>query len=201
VKVGTELVELVTVRELERLLDRQRLLVDDSIEPPYWALVWSGARVAAEHLSRSGCVGKTVLDVGAGLGLVSIVAARLGALVTAVDRSPEAAAFLQASAHHAGLTIQVLLADVTQLPRGKTFDVVVAAELLYERDRFPELASALCGAVASRGELVIADAQRVDTSTFYREVTRLGMTEAFSSRVTMGEDHPEHVRLGAFRFL
>ena len=80
-------IALVTVRDLEQHVDREQLLHDESTVPPYWALVWGGAKALAEHLAtRVDCAGRSVLDVGCGLGLVALTAAARGAAVTAIDR-------------------------------------------------------------------------------------------------------------------
>ena len=187
--VGDIEVELATVARLESLLDRERLLRDDTFEPPYWALVWSGSvRLAGWMSRRDDLRGATVLDVGCGLGLIAMVAAHAGARVTAVDRDPEALAFLEQSAERAGLAIERLVGDVEQVLEGRRFDVVVAAELLYERSAFEALADALLAAVAPGGRLYVADAFRVDTRTFYEALERRGATPEREETVRIDEE-------------
>jgi hypothetical protein len=46
VPIGTDAVALWQVDDLERYVDRRALLAgDDPEEPPYWAHLWSGARI------------------------------------------------------------------------------------------------------------------------------------------------------------
>lgn len=188
-QIGGRAVELATVAQLESLLDRDRLLRDDTFEPPYWALVWSGSvRLAAWMAEPGDLRGATVLDVGCGLGLIAMVAAHGGARVTAVDRDPEALAFLEHSAARAGLEIDRLAGDVEQVLGGRRFDVVVAAELLYERSAFDALARALLAAVAPGGRLYVADAFRVDTRTFYEALERRGAAPDREETVRIDEE-------------
>lgn len=169
-------VALVTVRDLERHVDREQLLHDERTVPPYWALVWGGARALAEHLvTRLDCAGRSVLDVGCGLGLVALTAAARGALVTAIDREIAPIEFLQASAAINGTAIEALVGDVLT-PLGRQFDLVLAADLLYERAEFERLAAALGALVAPGGTLWVADPQRVDTAEFYRSLDRCGLS-------------------------
>ena len=167
---------LVTVRDLEQHVDRERLLHDESSVPPYWAMVWGGARALAEHLAtRISCHGATVLDVGCGLGLVALAAATRGAIVTAIDRELAPIEFLQASAALNRMRIDALVGDVAASDLGRRFDLVLAADLLYERAEFGRLAAALAALVAPAGTLWVADPQRVDTAEFYRELDARGL--------------------------
>ncbi len=169
-------IRLVTVRDLERHVDRERLLHDETSVPPYWALVWGGARVMAGHLATQvACAGATLLDVGCGLGLVALAAAARGARVTAVDREAAPIEFLRASAVLNGAGIETVVGDVVATEFGRRFDVVVAADLLYERAEFGRLAAALAALLEPRGVLWVADPQRVDTTAFYRELDRRGL--------------------------
>jgi predicted nicotinamide N-methyase len=78
--------------------------------PPYWAFAWAGGQALARYvLDHPETVrGKTVLDFGAGSGLVGIAAGKSGATaITAADIDPLAAAAmtLNAKANDAALTI------------------------------------------------------------------------------------------------
>ncbi|HEY8517522.1 MAG TPA: methyltransferase domain-containing protein [Candidatus Binatia bacterium] len=166
---------LVTVRNLEQHVDRDRLLNDETLVPPYWAMVWGGARALAVHIAtRLQCERRTVLDVGCGLGLVALAAARAGARVTAIDREVAPIEFLMASAAVNGTPVEALVGDITTARFAEPFDLVLAADLLYERAEFEALARALGRQVAPGGTLWVADPQRVDTATFYQALGREG---------------------------
>lgn len=170
-------IALVTVRDLEQHVDREQLLHDESTVPPYWALVWGGAKALAEHLAtRVDCAGRSVLDVGCGLGLVALTAAARGAAVTAIDREIAPIEFLQASAAINRADVEALVGDVVAAAFGRRFDLVLAADLLYERAEFERLADALADLVAPGGTLWVADPQRVDTAGFYRALDRRGLS-------------------------
>ncbi|MEW6269429.1 MAG: methyltransferase domain-containing protein [Thermodesulfobacteriota bacterium] len=166
---------LVTVRNLEQHVDRDRLLHDETTVPPYWAMVWGGARALASHLAtRLSCDGRTALDVGCGLGLVALAAARAGARVTAIDRELAPIEFLLASAAVNRTRVEALVGDITTARFTHRFDLVLAADLLYERAEFDRLAHALADVVAEGGTLWVADPQRVDTAAFYQALDRDG---------------------------
>jgi SAM-dependent methyltransferase len=70
-----------------------------------------------------------VLDVGAGTGFLSLIAARLGHKVTAVDLSPQMLEKLERSARREGLAIDVVVSAADKPPEG--FDAVMERHLLW----------------------------------------------------------------------
>ena len=187
-RTGSFDVELVAVRDLEEVVDRERALIDDDYHPPYWALVWAGAEAVAGRLARSDLGRRTVLDAGCGLGLVALTCALAGGRVTAIDRDPAAIEFLRVSAARLGLPIELVIGDVRELCRKRCFDDIVAAELLYERDEMVAMAGALGAGLALGGRLHVADAGRVPTRAFYDELDRIGLVLVADEKVRMAED-------------
>ena len=198
VTVGEEHVALWQVVDLERHVERAALLgAEDPPEPPYWAHLWSGARVLAAIVPpRAGAV----LEVGCGLGLPGLVAARRGARVTFLDRVPAALAFVRASAAANALDhVALLAADATALPLRCRFDLVLAAEILYDRATFPALARALAGCLAPGGRVLLADAGRIDTRAFYDLLEPAGLRWQAEELELREEGLPLRVRLVELR--
>jgi tellurite methyltransferase len=71
-----------------------------------------------------------VLELGCGLGNLSLEAARRGASVTALDACPNAVADLQRRAQAEALAIQVREADLIEWTAADTYDTVVSIGLL-----------------------------------------------------------------------
>ncbi|MGD0379034.1 MAG: class I SAM-dependent methyltransferase [Acidimicrobiales bacterium] len=92
-----------------------------------------------------------VLDCGAGTGFLSLIAARLGHRVTALDLSPQMLARLRAAAEAEGLDIAVVVAPAHEPPDG--FDAVMERHLLWT---LPDPTAALTAwrAAAPHGRLV-----------------------------------------------
>lgn len=101
-----------------------RVTVFDSVlNPSLFTSSKVFAKVVANWLPRKTC---RVLELGCGCGLASMVAARVGHTVTAVDLNPEA---VRNSVHNMAinqLSLQALLSDWDQqLPKGEVFDVII----------------------------------------------------------------------------
>lgn len=105
----------------------------DGAPIPFWAFAWAGGLALSRWLidHPDEVAGRTVLDFATGSGLVGIVAARLGATVSAVDVDPfaEAAVALNARANrvHIGYATRDLLDGPPT-----SVDVLLAADTWYE---------------------------------------------------------------------
>ncbi|HWP67431.1 MAG TPA: methyltransferase [Candidatus Limnocylindria bacterium] len=174
VEVGDCTIALWQVDDLEAHVDRAALLAgDDPAEPPYWAHLWSGARVLAEAVPAA--AGR-VVEIGCGLGLPGLVAAARGARVVLLDRDAAALAFVGESLRANGLAAAwPVRADFTRPPFGPTFDLVLAAEVVYDRAGFSALAAALAALAGPQGRILLTDGHRIDTRDFYPALERAGL--------------------------
>jgi predicted nicotinamide N-methyase len=193
VTVGCERVALWRVADLEAHVDRDALLRgEDAPEPPYWAHLWSGARLLAAAVPARP---RRVLEVGCGLGLPSLVAARRGAWVLATDREQAPLAFVRASARANGVTtLHVAAADVRDVVLRRRVDLVLLAEVLYDRSVFADVVTTLDRVLAPGGEVLIADGRRIDTSAFWA-ATGAHFDCRTADFVMMEEGFPVRIRL------
>jgi predicted nicotinamide N-methyase len=191
---GSEL-RLYVVPNLERLVDRAALLRGD-VEPPYWAYLWSGSRCLADYLTRwTDLRGRRVLEIGCGLGLAGMAAARAGADLVFVDGALPALAFVRASLRVNGLTAAAICTDYRLLASGARFDCILAAEVAYEPARFADLAATLARHLAPGGIALIGDGFRTDTRLLYRAFTDRGLTTRSVELRVVEESRPARVRL------
>jgi len=113
----------------EELLDEEAFAHDEFL--PYWAELWPAATALVAVLPER-LDGVRVLELGCGLGLPSLVAAARGADVTAIDWADDAVTLLRRNASRNGLTLACEVHDWRQ-PMERTFDLALAADVLYER--------------------------------------------------------------------
>lgn len=192
--IADHTLKLWQVCDLERHVDRRALLAgDDPAEPPYWAHLWSGALVLARAVPPAA----TAIELGCGLGLPSMAAARRGARVVCVDRDPAPLAFVRASAaaNDVGDRVHVVAADVTSGAVGGGFDLVLAAEVLYDRAAFPRLAQAIADRLAPSGVALLTDGHRIDTRAFPSEVTARGLVVTTTEHAVREEGFPVTISL------
>ncbi|MFK3775762.1 class I SAM-dependent methyltransferase [Pseudomonas sp. NPDC089406] len=108
-------------------------------EPPYWSFCWASGLAMARYLAQhpEWVRGKRVLDFGAGSGIAGIAAARAGALeVVACDLDPLA---LEACRANAALNEVVLNYSSDFFAEADRFDLILVADVLYDRANLPLL--------------------------------------------------------------
>jgi predicted nicotinamide N-methyase len=145
-------------RDAEALLDEHAFEADEFL--PYWAQLWPSGVALARTVAARALKGAHVLEIGCGLGLPSIAAARAGGRVLATDWSPAAVDLLRANAERNGATLEVAVASWTEpapLLERAPFQLVLAADVLYERRAVPVLADLL---PRLGGEVLLADPGR-----------------------------------------
>lgn len=111
----------------DELIDEEAFERDEFL--PYWAELWPASLALAGALPV--VAGLRVCELGCGLGLPSLLAARHGADVTATDWAPEAIDLLGVNATRNGLALRGEVRDWRE-PWAERFDLVLAADVLYE---------------------------------------------------------------------
>ena len=150
---------------LRGVLDQTALLnAAGSFESvPYGLLLWPSAVALAELLaSMSGALaGVRVLELGCGLGLPGLTALSAGASVTLSDHEPAAVELALENAALNGLPRpDVLLADWASWPGTAMYDLVIAADVLYERAAGSALLNVVERSLAPGGVFLTADPER-----------------------------------------
>jgi len=106
----------------------------EGIPPPFWAFAWAGGQALARYvLDHPEIVhGKSVLDFGAGSGLIGIAATKAGAksvLCADIDRFAAAAVALNAEANAAAVSAT----DEDVIGQDSAWDVILVGDMCYER--------------------------------------------------------------------
>ena len=161
IAVAGRTLSLLVPTDAEALLDEDAFAHDEFL--PYWAELWPSGLALAEAVSG---VGGRVLELGCGLGIPSLVAALGGAEVIATDWAQDAVDLLGRNAQRVGARVRALRWRWTD-PAPAQAELVIAADVLYERRNGPQLLAALDAVVAPGGEVWIADPGREAAAAFF----------------------------------
>ena len=125
-------------------------------------------------MSRFAVAGKSILEVGCGLGLSSLVLQQRGADVTASDHHPLAQEFLRVNAALNDLPpIDFHEASWTgSNPDLGRFDLIIASDVLYERGHPVALAAFLARHAAPTAQVIVADPGRCNLRPLRRRDAR-----------------------------
>jgi predicted nicotinamide N-methyase len=156
---------LLRPREAESLISEDEFAHDEFL--PYWAELWPSALALADVVAGRDVRGLDVLELGCGLGLPSLVAARAGARVLATDWADDALELLRANAARNGIELETRKLDWREPGALGTFDLVLAADVLYER-RYVDALAELLPDVG--GEVLLADPGRPFLRAFLERV-------------------------------
>lgn len=135
---------------------------------PYWADLWPSAHVLARTVASLPGGGRSMLELGCGLGLASVAALQAGWNVLATDYYDDALVFARVNAQRNGQwSLRTANLDWRALPDSLgVFDMVVASDVLYERPYAQLVASVIDRAMKPEGEALIADPGRLAARDF-----------------------------------
>jgi predicted nicotinamide N-methyase len=139
---------------------------------PYWSVLWRSGVALARELDGVAIRGLRVLELGCGLAIPSIAAARAGATVLATDACGEALELVARNARANGVRVETATVDWAEpdeLVGRAPFDLVLAADVLYERAGVAQLLSLLPRLAP---EAWLADPGRPGAGAFMEEAAR-----------------------------
>jgi len=173
VKIRDRAFSFFIPRELEPFLDQQ----DVFHHFPLWTKIWEASLVLADHLaSMEPRPGKRLLEIGCGLGLVGIVAASFGHEVTMTEQDPDALNFARANAFTnlspSNPPIEIHRLDWNQPALDRTFDLIVASEIVYSEKNYEPLFALFKALLKPGGEIILAEGLRESSVNFFKEMGR-----------------------------
>lgn len=154
---------------------------------PLFGLLWpSGQHLAEAMALRPLREDESILEIGCGLGLASLVAHRKGALVTASDCHPLAAAFMLENlrlndlpplryCHGNWATPNLAVPPSLRVPKVQgLFELIMGSDVLYERDDEGALPRFIERHAAPVSEVMIIDPNRGNRAAFSKRMSNLG---------------------------
>ena len=149
---------------------------------PLWAKVWPCSLVLGRLVRKYDPAGKRLLELGAGCGLVSLIAARYGlSHIDCTDINDDAILFAKANVRKNALedTIDVFRFDIKNAPIPDTpYDIIAASEILYLPELFDQILRFVDKALAPKGcALFATDYARRQSKFLKKAKKRFTVTE------------------------
>lgn len=166
---------------IDALLDRAE--DDPEQNLPYFAEIWPSGIALADLFAEQPefVAGRRVLEVGCGLGLTAVSAARAGARLTITDYFPESLALAKRNLAESGLTAdharQLNWRDKRSVDKLATlgpFPVVIAADVLYESRDVEPLLTFFARMLHRAGTLILAEPGRKVAASFRNRAIAAG---------------------------
>ncbi|WP_337172574.1 methyltransferase domain-containing protein [Gemmatimonas aurantiaca] len=167
--------QLIKPANADHLISEADYVHDERL--PYWADLWPSARVLAGALLTEQGHGRTLLELGCGLGLDTVAAMAAGFTVTSTDYYEDALHVARSNARrNLGQEPTVRMVNWRHWPEDLgTFDVVMAADVLYEQEYATLVADCLARALRPDGVALVADPGRLALPTFRDRLPTAGL--------------------------
>lgn len=192
-QAGSERFRLRVLSDLQQFSDPDGHGARLGISCSQWSLfgqLWPAGELLAGVMSGFDIEGKRFLEIGCGIGAPSLVLQRRGADVVATDIHPQAEPFLAYNSALNGLpAVPYRQLDwLEPLPTLGRFDVVIASDVMYERDHARLLAGVVERHARSRSEVVVTDSGRGGRGLFTRLLEEQGFVlEPWTSAAPAGD--------------
>jgi predicted nicotinamide N-methyase len=173
-KVGDKTLRLLKIADIEEILDGKDPFANVS-EFPFWVKLWEAAMVLAYVMSSlPEPKGKTVLELGAGLGAPGLAAAAAGFDVTISDYEEIIMDFQRVSAAASGIhNVTFTHLDWMNPPEIAPFDILTGAEILFREEFFQPLLNVFKKYLKPDGFIYLAhDASRRSLPLFLEQAQK-----------------------------
>jgi predicted nicotinamide N-methyase len=147
----------------------QEIYRKGQVDFPYWSKVWPAALALSEFVLHypEFIRQKKLIELGAGLGLPSIAAARYANEVICSDYLPEALSAIKQSIEHNTLSnVSVCLLNWRSLPADLSADVLLLSDINYEPSNFDLQQEVIKGFLKKGTTVLLSTPQRLMAKTF-----------------------------------
>lgn len=188
VTIDSQSLKLFTPASIDRFIDPDDMMVNF----PLWAKIWEASGILANYLvGLPPDPSKRMLEIGCGVGLVGVAAAKAGHRVTMTEINPDALNFARANALANGcpeLRVERLDWNAPQL--SGRFDYIVGSETVYKNEDIDGLEALFDRYLTSRGIVLLAEGIRSTGVAFWERMRHRYDVKA--KRHTMRSEKGQH---------
>ena len=169
ITVGPTTVEVLQIKDLEAYIDKLVNSSPKKIELPFWAKIWPTSIVLSLFIQRLNPNGKELLELGCGVGVCGLFAAKHGFRVTLSDINEDALLFSQINILKNKLEdkAKVEKIDFTKDDLGKRYDIILGSEILYSDKDYENIYHFLNKHIKEDGEVIIGKEQDIKAKRFF----------------------------------
>jgi predicted nicotinamide N-methyase len=147
----------------------------DQLHLPYWAELWDSATGIGQFLVKHYAKAPlNVLDLGCGMGLSGVVAASLGHSVLFADLEPPALLFAALNSLPWKKRVRTRQVNWQKDDLGERFDLILGADILYERAQWEHMIRFWRAHVARDGTIFLGEPGRQSGDLFITWITQQG---------------------------
>jgi len=174
IKIGPYSLDILQISDLEAYIDHLGSVTSEGkgLELPFWAKIWPTSILLSYYVQRLPQTKiDSILELGAGVGVCGLFAAKHGFKVTISDNHDDALLFSQINILKNDLSsqAQVLPIDFTHDILPSRFPLILGSEILYRESTYRPLIEFLINHLAHSptAEIVLAKNYTLSAKTFF----------------------------------
>ena len=168
-QISAEKAIYVPVYDAVKAIYTDLLAMDPASPFPYWAKVWPSAIALVKVLQKHPSLirDKTVLELGAGIGLPSLLMANEAKTIQVSDYDSEAVELLRKNIAHLQLhNVQALQMDWNNLPENIDPEVIILSDVNYDPTQFESLTKLIQKFIHQGCTIILSTPQRIIANPF-----------------------------------
>jgi predicted nicotinamide N-methyase len=149
------------------------LNLDNDAPFPFWAKVWPSSIALLNVLQKYPCLikDKMVLELGAGIGLPSLMMANEAKWIQVSDYNLEAVELLQKNIAHLQIrNVQAIQLDWNNIPENMNAEVIILSDVNYDPKQFDILISLIDKFIHQGCTIILSTPQRIMASPFVQKL-------------------------------
>ncbi|MBS3809237.1 MAG: methyltransferase domain-containing protein [Desulfobacterales bacterium] len=134
--IGGKRLEILCVKNLDPFIAEMEQAGRQDFEGfPFWVKIWEASIVLTDRMLQMDLdKNKSILELGAGMGITGLFLGAFGYRVTVTDNNHDALELVSRNAAHNGIeNLQTAELDWHHPEIGKTFDIICGSELIYRK--------------------------------------------------------------------
>jgi predicted nicotinamide N-methyase len=168
-QISAEKAIYVPVYDAVKAIYTDLLAMDPASPFPYWAKVWPSAIALVKVLQKHPSLirDKTVLELGAGIGLPSLLMANEAKTIQVSDYDSEAVELFRKNIAHLQLhNVQALQMDWNVLPENIDPEVIILSDVNYDPTQFESLTKLIQKFIHQGCTIILSTPQRIIANPF-----------------------------------